>query len=125
MNLEAHLSPEFIERCQAHLVELKCELLEKMRQIQSDLQELEFNPSEEVDQSNRMTTEHHLLVNNRRVRSLLLEIELALMRIQNGTYGICEETGEPIEPERLLIIPYTRLSAEGAEIRDEKIRQLG
>lgn len=44
------------------------------------------------------------------------EIELiddALHRINEGKYGICEITGNPIEPERLEIIPWTRFSSDG------------
>lgn len=40
------------------------------------------------------------------------------MRIEKGTFGKCEETDEPIEPQRLIAIPWTRLSVEGAEIRE-------
>ena len=39
------------------------------------------------------------------------EIEAALTRIRDGTYGICELTGKPIEPGRLEVIPWTRFSA--------------
>jgi RNA polymerase-binding transcription factor DksA len=39
------------------------------------------------------------------------EIEDALSRIRDGTYGVCELTGKPIEPERLEVIPWTRFSA--------------
>jgi RNA polymerase-binding transcription factor DksA len=42
----------------------------------------------------------------------LYEIEEALKRIQDGTYGVCEVTGQPIEPERLAAIPWTRFSLE-------------
>ena len=49
---------------------------------------------------------------------LVIEIESALARIENGSFGICEETEEVIEPERLRAIPWTRLSIEGAEIRE-------
>jgi RNA polymerase-binding transcription factor DksA len=38
------------------------------------------------------------------------EIEEALTRIRDGTYGVCELTGEPIEPDRLEAIPWTRFS---------------
>jgi DnaK suppressor protein len=41
-----------------------------------------------------------------------------LGRIEKGTYGVCEETEEPIEVERLRAIPWTRLSIEGAELRE-------
>ncbi len=44
-------------------------------------------------------------------QSALYEIDEALNRIANGTYGVCELTGNPIEPERLLAIPWTRFSA--------------
>lgn len=44
-------------------------------------------------------------------QNALYEIEEALSRIRNGTYGICEITREPIEAERLLAIPWTRFSA--------------
>ncbi len=40
----------------------------------------------------------------------LYEIEEALERIRNGTYGICEVTGKPIEKERLKVEPWTRFS---------------
>ncbi|HEX4263542.1 MAG TPA: TraR/DksA C4-type zinc finger protein [Verrucomicrobiae bacterium] len=39
------------------------------------------------------------------------EIDEALMRIERGTYGVCELTGQPIERERLEAIPWTRFSA--------------
>jgi RNA polymerase-binding transcription factor DksA len=41
----------------------------------------------------------------------LYEIDEALNRIRDGTYGKCELTGKPIEPERLEAIPWTRFSA--------------
>ena len=40
------------------------------------------------------------------------EIDEALDRIRNGTYGKCELTGKPIEPERLEAIPWTRFTAD-------------
>jgi DnaK suppressor protein len=42
----------------------------------------------------------------------LSEIEAAIKRIHDGTYGICEATGKPIAKERLLAVPFTRYSAE-------------
>lgn len=43
----------------------------------------------------------------------LAEIEAALARIFNGTYGVCEITGKPIAKERLEAVPFTRYSLEG------------
>jgi RNA polymerase-binding protein DksA len=42
-------------------------------------------------------------------RDTLAEIDAALQRIEDGTYGICENCGKPIAPERLMAIPWTRL----------------
>jgi RNA polymerase-binding transcription factor DksA len=51
----------------------------------------------------------------------IYEIEQALERIANGTYGICELTGQKIDAERLEALPWTRFTAE-AETRLEKER---
>jgi DnaK suppressor protein len=48
------------------------------------------------------------------------EIDDALARLENGTYGVCEETEELIEEKRLIAIPWTRLSLEGAEVRERE-----
>jgi RNA polymerase-binding transcription factor DksA len=45
-------------------------------------------------------------------QNALYEIDAALDRIRNGTYGVCELTGKPIEAERLAAIPWTRFSAD-------------
>ena len=44
-------------------------------------------------------------------QNALYEIEQALNRIANGTYGVCELSGKPIEVDRLRAIPWTRFSA--------------
>lgn len=44
---------------------------------------------------------------------ILLEVVQAIRRIEGGAYGICELTGEPIEPERLEAIPWARYSLRG------------
>ena len=53
----------------------------------------------------------------------LYEIDEAITRIRNGTYGRCELTGKPIQPARLLAIPWTRFSAS-AEQQLERSGQL-
>jgi DnaK suppressor protein len=57
------------------------------------------------------------------MRTQLLEIEMALSRMEQGTFGVCEETEEVIEADRLLAIPWTRLSIEGAELREAVSRK--
>lgn len=56
-------------------------------------------------------------------RKLLKEIDEALRRIENGTYGVCELTGKPIKPERLEELPWARHSIEAArELERRNIR---
>jgi DnaK suppressor protein len=52
----------------------------------------------------------------------LYEIDQALNRIRNGTYGLCEITGKPIEPGRLKAIPWTRFSAEAEKQLEKRER---
>jgi DnaK suppressor protein len=73
---------------------------------------------DEADQTVRVLAEAEFLNMHERLRSQLFEIDSALGRIENGSFGLCEETEEAIEPERLRAIPWTRLSIEGAEIRE-------
>ena len=53
---------------------------------------------------------------------ILQEIEAAIRRMKEGTYGICEITNAPISPERLASIPYTRYSLEGQKQMEEAKR---
>jgi DnaK suppressor protein len=58
-----------------------------------------------------------------RERRLLLEIDNALAKFEDGTYGFCEDTGEPIEAGRLDAQPWTRYCVEAAELREHKARR--
>lgn len=53
----------------------------------------------------------------------LNEIEDALLRIKQGTYGVCEVTGKPIRKERLTAVPFTRFSVEG-QVEFEKNKRI-
>jgi DnaK suppressor protein len=115
----AQLSKSLIEKCRKALVDAKADILNRVKDVQRGLNDSEDGKSgDEGDQTNKALVESELMALNDRLRSQLVEIEFALSRIERGSYGICEETEEPIEPERLLAIPWTRLSIEGAEIRE-------
>ena len=57
-----------------------------------------------------------------RARKLISKIDDALARIENGTYGFCEETGDPIGLERLEARPVATLSIEAQE-RHERMEK--
>ena len=56
--------------------------------------------------SARMEYEHIMNMDENKKRTLAM-IDKALVKIEKGTYGICEGTGDPIDEERLEVIPYT------------------
>lgn len=113
------LPRELVEKCRHKLITAKTELLNRVRESRNDLYNSEdAKGGDEGDQTLRALAESEFLSMHERLRKQLMEIESALARIEKGLYGICEETEEPIEPERLLAIPWTRLSIEGAEIRE-------
>jgi DnaK suppressor protein len=103
--------------CKQKLLAAKADLLNRYHSHFRDFRERETG-GDEADQTVSLLAENHLFIQHQRLRAQLLEIESALMRIEKGTFGICEETEEPIEAERLLAIPWTRLSIEGAELRE-------
>lgn len=51
-------------------------------------------------------------------KEMLRRIDIALERIQEGTYGICEVTGQPIPVERLRALPWATMTVEAAERTD-------
>lgn len=108
---------KLVQECKKRLLDAKMDLLNRVRDTRNDLT-FEDKGGDEADQTVRILAEAEILTLNERLRSQLLEIEMALSRIEGGTYGVCEETEEMIEKDRLLAIPWTRLSIEGAEIRE-------
>jgi DnaK suppressor protein len=115
--VRAVFSDDVIKACQSKLLNLKSELLNRVRQAHKDFVYSE-KTGDEGDQSSAHIEEHSFLVNQERLRNQLTEIESALARIEQGRFGICEETEGPIEQARLLAIPWTRFSIEGAELRE-------
>ncbi|MGE4407448.1 MAG: RNA polymerase-binding protein DksA [Pseudomonas sp.] len=88
------------------------------------LQETEAAP----DPTDRASAEeeHTLELRVRdRERKLLKKIAQALQRIEDGTYGWCEESGEPIGIARLLARPTASLTLEAQERHEQRKRQFG
>ena len=83
----------------------------------------EISSPDVVDQASSQTEKTVEMRTLNRQRKLLAKIEQAIKKIKNGTYGYCEETGEPIGVKRLIARPIATLSIEAQEKheRDEKI----
>src|SRR6188768_2993580 len=106
------------------LLQLQKELRDNAGATTEHLRELSFAP----DPADRATLEeeHALELRTRdRERKLLKKIDQSLARIEDGTYGYCEETGEPIGIQRLLARPTATLSIEAQERREMKQKLYG
>lgn len=113
------IKENLIHQCKEKLLQTKMDLLNRVPDCRNDLVNSGGRGGDEADQTVAILQENGALISYERLKSQLLEIESALSRIENGSYGVCEETEEFIEPDRLLAIPWTRLSIEGAELREE------
>lgn len=111
-----------IHLCKEKLLKKKAELLNRILSHRNDFNQRESSAKgDEGDQSSSVINEHQLFINHHLLRQQLFEVQAALARIETNRYGICEETEEEIEECRLLALPWTRLSLEGAEIRETQI----
>ena len=109
---------QVVEKCKQKLLQTKTNLLNQVHSTQNDMPFSENQGGDEADQTVRLMEEKEFLNRNKRINTQLMQVEMALARIEQGSYGICQETGEPIEMERLMALPWTSLSIEGAEIRE-------
>lgn len=112
------ISKKVIQECRLKLLETKEQLLNQIQEVRNSFYASDEKGGDEADQTIRVLAEAEFLNRSERIRLQLVEIESALGRIETGTFGTCEETEELIETDRLLAIPWTRLSIEGAELRE-------
>ena len=104
-----------------HLLELKRETISHIDEARERL----ADANRETDELDRALTEEENRLRLRiadRESKLLPKIDEALKRIEEGEYGWCEETGEPIGIERLLLRPTATLCAE-AKARQERLER--
>ena len=107
------------------LINWKDELLKESSQTLNNLQndensakpDLTDRASDEIDRTFELRTRD-------RERKLINKIEAALKRIEDGTYGYCEETGEPISLKRLQARPVATLSLEAQENHEKAEKRL-
>jgi DnaK suppressor protein len=106
------------------LQELKTEISANAAHTGEHLRETE----DAADPADRATQEEVRTLELRardRERKLLKKINAALRRIEEGSYGYCEETGEPIGLARLLARPTATLCVEAQERHERRERQFG
>ena len=119
---ETFLNDLQLEYFRQKLLQWRMELLEEVNETRTNLKEtslvepdLGVRASVEADRSLELRTRD-------RARKLISKIDEALARIEDGSYGYCEETNEPIGIKRLEARPIATLSLEAQE-RHERMEK--
>jgi len=98
------------------------DILREARETLQHLQDESQNHSDLADRASSETDRAIELRARDRQRKLVAKIDAALQRIDDGTYGFCEETGEPISLKRLDARPIATLSIEAQERHERRER---
>ena len=104
----------------AKLLAWKDEILRESKITLQTLQEENVNHPDLADRASSETDRAIELRARDRQRKLISKIDAALQRIEDNTYGYCEETGEPISLKRLEARPIATLSLEAQEMHERR-----
>jgi len=104
------------------LLRWKADILDEARETIANLQTEESQHADLADRASSETDRNLELRARDRQRKLIAKIDAALRRIEDGTYGFCEETGEPISLRRLDARPIATLSIEAQERHERRER---
>lgn len=110
------------EYFRAKLLRWKDEILQESKETLEHLQDENQNHPDLVDRASSETDRAIELRARDRQRKLISKIDAALKRIEDGSYGYCEETGEPISLKRLDARPIATLSVEAQERHERRER---
>ena len=119
---EEYMNPMQLEYFRQKLIAWRKSLLSQAEDTLEDLRQGGLNQPDELDRASLETDKRLDLRTKDRARKLINKIDEALKRIEDGSYGYCEETGEPIGIERLEARPVATLSIEAQE-RHERMEK--
>jgi DnaK suppressor protein len=104
------------------LLDWREDILNVARETLQNLQDANQNHPDLADRASSETDRAIELRAGERQRKLIAKIDAALQRIEDGAYGYCEETGEPISLKRLEARPIATLSIEAQEQHERRER---
>jgi DnaK suppressor protein len=119
---EPFMNPRQREYFRKKLLAWKEEILLESRETLETLQADSHNHPDYADRASSETDRSIELRARDRQRKLISKIDAALKRLDEGTYGFCEETGEPISLKRLDARPIATLSIEAQERHERRER---
>ena len=115
---EPFMNPRQREYFRKKLASWRSEILRESRETLDNLQEESQNHPDMADRASSESDRALELRTRDRQRKLISKIDAAIKRIDEGTYGYCEETGEPIGLARLDARPIATLSLEAQETHE-------
>ena len=119
---EPFMSPMQLEYFRQKLLRWRAELLQESSETVQHMQAESLHQPDLTDRASLETDRSLELRTRDRERKLINKIDLALRRIEEGSYGYCEETNEPIGVRRLEARPIATLSLEAQE-RHERLER--
>ncbi|MCI5544098.1 MAG: RNA polymerase-binding protein DksA [Azospirillum sp.] len=119
---EEYMNDLQLEYFRRKLEDWKKSLLSQSEDTLEDLRQGGLNQPDDIDRASMETDKALDLRTKDRARKLIAKINEALKRIEDGEYGYCEETGEPIGVERLEARPVATLCLEAQE-RHERMEK--
>jgi DnaK suppressor protein len=120
---EEFMNPMQLEYFRQKLLRWRGELLQEADGTLASLSEGGIHEADITDRASVETDRALELRTRDRARKLIAKIDQALHRIESGTYGYCEDTGEPIGLKRLEARPIATLSIEAQE-RHERMERV-
>jgi DnaK suppressor protein len=114
------MNPRQREYFRRKLENWKEDILRESRETLENLQEESQNHPDMADRASSESDRALELRTRDRQRKLISKIDAALKRIEDGTYGYCEETGDPIGIARLDARPIATLSLEAQEMHERR-----
>jgi DnaK suppressor protein len=119
---EPFMSERQREYFRVKLLDWRDDILKEAKETLQHLQDENQNHPDIADRASSETDRAIELRARDRQRKLISKIDAALARIEDGTYGYCEETGEPISLKRLEARPIATLSIEAQERHERRER---
>jgi DnaK suppressor protein len=117
---ETFMNPRQREYFRRKLENWREDILRESRETLENLQEESQNHPDMADRASSESDRALELRTRDRQRKLISKIDAALKRIEDGTYGYCEETGDPIGIARLDARPIATLSLEAQEMHERR-----
>jgi DnaK suppressor protein len=119
---EEFMNPMQMEYFRQMLLNWRSELIQEAGETLNNLNSGNLQQPDMADRAS-LETDHQLELRTRdRERKLIIKIDEALSRIENGSYGFCQDTDEPIGLKRLMARPIAVLSLEAQERHERQER---